>query len=85
MNYNSAKRAGYHIGSGAIETANKFISHIRKKRSGSWWYISNANNMLKIRCAKYNGTYDAIIEKYKKDDQERIRDKKMNTNLKIVQ
>ena len=27
VNYGSAKRAGYHIGSGAIESANKFISH----------------------------------------------------------
>ena len=85
MDYSSARRAGYHIGSGAIETSNKFISHTRMKRSGSWWYISNANNMLKIRCAKYNGTYDAIIGKYKKDDQERIRCEKNNTNLKIIQ
>jgi len=37
----------YHIGSGAIESANKFISH-----------GTNANNILKLRCAKYNKTYD---------------------------
>ncbi len=84
MNYSSAKRAGYHIGSGAIETANKFISHIRMKRSGAWWYIKNANNMLKIRCAKYNGTYDKIIEKYKKDDQIRIKNKKFERKLRFV-
>lgn len=85
MNYSSAKRAGYHIGSGAIETANKFISHTRMKRSGAWWYIKNANNMLKIRCAKYNGTYDNVIEKYKINDQKRINDKKFNRTLKIIQ
>jgi hypothetical protein len=84
MHYGSAKRGGYHIGSGAIESANKFISHVRLKRSGAWWYIPNANNMLKIRCAKYNGTYDKVIEQYKRDDQERIKNKKFGRNLRIV-
>jgi hypothetical protein len=45
MNYDTAKRGGYHIGSGAIESANKFISHVRIKRSGAWWYKENANNI----------------------------------------
>jgi hypothetical protein len=84
MNYDSTKRGGYHIGSGAIESANKFISHTRLKRSGSWWYIQNANNMLKIRCAKYNGTYDKIMEKYKKDDQDKIKNKKFQRILRVV-
>jgi len=72
VNYGSAKRAGYHLGSGAIESANKFISHVRLKRSGAWWYITNANNILKLRCAKYNGTYDNIIRKYVEADREKI-------------
>lgn len=84
MDYSSAKRGGYHIGSGAIESANKFISHTRLKRSGAWWYIQNANNILKIRCAKYNGTYDNVIVKYKRDDQERIKNKKFKRSLRIV-
>lgn len=71
VNYGSAKRAGYHIGSGAIESANKFIGHVRLKRSGAWWYITNANNILKLRCAKYNGTYDKIMQKYIKEDRKR--------------
>lgn len=71
VNYGSAKRAGYHLGSGAIESANKFISHVRLKRSGAWWYVTNANNILKLRCAKYNGTYDRIIQKYKALDREK--------------
>lgn len=65
VNYGAARRGGYHIGSGAIESADKFIGHVRLKRSGAWWYRSFANNILKLRCAKYNGTYDRIIEKYK--------------------
>ena len=71
MNYGAARRAGYHIGSGAIESANKFISHVRLKRSGAWWYETNGNNILKLRCAKYNNTYDKIIELYKQVDRER--------------
>jgi hypothetical protein len=35
MDYGAAKRGGYHIGSGAIESANKFIGHVRLKRSGA--------------------------------------------------
>ena len=61
MDYGAAKRAEYHIGSGAIESANKFIGHVRLKRSGAWWYKTNANNILKLRCAKYNRTYDRVI------------------------
>ncbi len=71
-NYGTAKRAGYHIGSGAIESANKFICHNRLKKSGAWWYITNSNNILKLRCAQYNGTYDRLIEKYKQIDRDRI-------------
>ena len=71
VKYGSAKRAGYQIGSGAIESANKFIGHVRLKRSGAWWYITNANNILKLRCAKYNRTYDSIIQKYIAQDRKK--------------
>jgi len=73
MNYGEAKRAGYHIGSGGIESSNKFISNTRLKRSGAWWYIENANNILKLRCAKHNGTYDEVIKNFMVKDQERIK------------
>jgi hypothetical protein len=65
IDYDSHKRGGYPIGSGGIESANKFICHIRIKRSGAWWYEHNANNMLRLRCAKFNGTLDRILDYYK--------------------
>jgi len=65
VNYGSLKRGGFHIGSGGIESSNKFIANVRLKRSGAWWYPSNANNILKLRCAKYNKTFDRIMEKRK--------------------
>jgi len=68
ISYGSIKRGGYHIGSGGIESSNKFISNVRLKRSGAWWYPTNANNILKLRCAKYNGTFDRVMQEkvYKK-------------------
>lgn len=65
VDYGFARKAGYPIGSGGIESANKFISHVRLKRSGAWWYVQKANEMLALRCAKYNGTFDRIFEAYK--------------------
>ncbi len=65
VDYGALRRGGYHIGSGGIESSNKFISNVRLKRSGAWWYPTNANNMLKLRCAKYNKTFDRIMEKRK--------------------
>jgi predicted metal-dependent hydrolase len=65
VKYGALKRGGYHIGSGGIESSNKFIANVRLKRSGAWWYPSNANNILKLRCAKYNKTFDRIMENRK--------------------
>jgi hypothetical protein len=60
-----ARRAGYPMGSGGIESANKFSCHVRLKRSGAWWYVTNANQMLALRCAKYNGTFDRVFARYR--------------------
>ena len=59
------------MGSGGIESANKFICHVRLKRSGAWWYVTNANQMLALRCAKYNGTFARVFERYRRRIQER--------------
>jgi hypothetical protein len=39
VKYGSLRRKGYPIGSGGLESANKFISHVRLKRSEAWWYV----------------------------------------------
>ena len=57
------------MGSGGMEAANKFICHTRLKRSGAWWYKSNCNQMLALRCAKYKGALDQVFVGY----QERLR------------
>jgi len=66
IHYHGDRIGGYPIGSGGIESANKFICHTRMKRSGAWWVKETGNEMLGIRCSVYNGTYDEVFEKYKK-------------------
>jgi hypothetical protein len=66
IDYKSAKRSQYPRGSGGIESANKFICHVRMKRSGAWWYVINGNAMLRLRCSLYNGTFDEVFSQYKK-------------------
>jgi hypothetical protein len=68
--YDSAKAEGMPIGSGGIESANKFIGHVRLKRSGAWWLVENGNGMLRLRCALYNGTFDRALENYIKSCME---------------
>jgi hypothetical protein len=73
VKYGALRRKGYPIGSGGIESANKFISHVRLKRSGAWWYVERANMILALRCDKpvlsvaegYNGTFERVFELYK--------------------
>jgi hypothetical protein len=67
--YRQYRRGGYPLGSGGIESSNKFICHVRLKRSGAWWYESNSNRMLALRCAKYNGTLDQVFARH----QQRLR------------
>ena len=66
-----ARKGGYPMGSGGIEAANKFICHGRLKRSGAWWYVINANQMLALRCATYNGTFDRVFARYRQRLQHR--------------
>ena len=62
--YQKLRRGGYPLGSGGIESSTKFICHVRLKRSGAWWYESNSNQMLALRCAKYNGTFDQVFARH---------------------
>jgi len=68
IHYHGDRKGGYPIGSGGIESANKYICHTRMKRSGAWWVKENGNSMLRIRCSIYNGTYERVFDKYKMFD-----------------
>lgn len=62
--YQQCRDEGIPIGSGGIESANKYISHVRLKLSGAWWLEENGNTMLRIRCAIYNGTFAKVFNRY---------------------
>jgi hypothetical protein len=68
--YQKLRRGGYPLGSGGIESSNKFICHVRLKRSGAWWYEANSNQMLALRCAKYNGTLEQVFVRYQQRRRE---------------
>lgn len=68
--YRKFRRGGYPLGSGGMESANKFICHVRLKRSGAWWYEENSNQMLALRCAKSNGTFHKVFERYQRQKSE---------------
>lgn len=76
MNYHLAKEKGYTIGSGGMESANKSVSHTRLKRTGAWWKPSHANEILKLRCAKVNGTLDEILDSCWKKKKIKLENKK---------
>jgi len=71
VDYGGHRRGGYPIGSGAIESAHKFICQGRLKRSGAWWYVDNGNGMLALRCAKYNGTFERVFQRYVQREQKK--------------
>jgi hypothetical protein len=58
------------LGSGGIGSSNKFICHTRLKRSGAWEYEGNSNQMLALRCAKYNDTFNQVFARH----QQRLRE-----------
>jgi hypothetical protein len=64
MGYFNDLAEGFPIGSGGVESANKFICHSRLKRSGAWWVKEMGNAMLRVRCALYNGTFDRVFNHY---------------------
>ena len=64
--YRTFRRGGYPLGSGGMESSNKCICHVRLKRSGAWWYEVNSNQMLALRCAKYNGTFHQLFTRHQR-------------------
>jgi hypothetical protein len=71
LDYRLARQGGSPMGSGGIESAHKFIGHVRLKRSGAWWYVTHANQMLALRCATYHGTFDRVFDHYRQRLQDR--------------
>jgi hypothetical protein len=60
MHYKQYRNNGYAIGSGAIESANKYVVQRRLKISGAVWTPDHANAMAHLRAEYINGRFDAL-------------------------
>ena len=59
--YGTFRRGGSPLGSGGMASSNTCLCHVRLKRSGAWWDEDRSHQMLALRCAKYNGTFDQVF------------------------
>jgi hypothetical protein len=57
MQYGDYQRQGLLIGSGAIESAGKRIAQGRLKGCGMRWNIPQANRLIQLRCAFFDGSW----------------------------
>ena len=58
LDYQGALAAGLPIGSGAIESAHRYVIQSRLKRAGAWWTLDNLDNMLVLRVLRANREWE---------------------------
>ena len=59
MDYPTYRAAGYPIGSGAVEGANRSVVQHRMKRPGPGWKRDNAQSMLAALCELHSNRFEA--------------------------
>ena len=57
FDYKEALAEGLPIGSGAIESAHRYVIQDRLKLAGAWWAPDNAHNMLALRTLRANNQW----------------------------
>ena len=60
MRYNYFRKKGYYIGSGAVESANKYAVQSRLKRAGMKWTIQGANSIAFLKTQYHSGRWENI-------------------------
>lgn len=58
IRYATFVAAGYPIGSGCVESANKLVVEARLKGAGMHWARDNVDSLLALRCLLANGRWD---------------------------
>lgn len=66
MEYKRYRKAGCFIGSGVVESACKHIANQRLKIAGARWKKDNANDVLRIRIIRANGTWANYWQRYRR-------------------
>jgi len=62
MRYDIFRKKGYYIGSGAVESANKYVIQDRLKKAGMRWSIFGANAIAKLRTLYLSGLWESAWE-----------------------
>lgn len=60
MRYDEFRKLGYFIGSGAVESANKYLVQQRLKQAGMKWLVKGAQSILKLREKVYEGSWASV-------------------------
>jgi len=60
MQYDEYIRRGYGIGSGAVESAHKQITHARMRQAGMRWSVAGAQRLLALRVLLLNGDWSML-------------------------
>jgi hypothetical protein len=68
MKYDEYRNNGWFIGSGPVESANKYIVNQRLKQSGMKWVRLRANAIIWARCKYYENDWDVFWEHMKLAD-----------------
>lgn len=71
--YADFRAAGYPIGSGAVESANKRVVEGRLKGGGMHWTVANANAVLALRGCLCSQRWDEGWEQIIRQRQRRVR------------
>lgn len=84
MKYSDFKKAGYPIGSGAIESAIRRVVNLRMKGPGIFWLPESAEAFLHIRAQLLSGRWDCLCKQFFSDSENQFEDmhlQKEETNI----
>src|SRR5438270_5360370 len=62
LRYNSFRRRGVPLGSGAIESTIRWVINLRLKGNGIYWTEDNAEAVFQLRAAVVSGRWEEILE-----------------------
>lgn len=82
MQYPTYQAAGWPIGSGSVQSANKVVVEARLKGAGMHWQRHNVNPMLVVRNAVCNGRWDETWKassRHRQQSRQRLRDERTQT------